>query len=133
MSNVLPPAGPTLLTHFVMTMRISHSHTVPVQLFPELQVYCTCSVEVIDTRAVNLPSTVGARSIAEAHSSCAVLAWQVQCFPKASVFTCTHNIDTTKVSGCTAAQIDLLPINSKLVTGHLGTLDKYRKCSRLSG
>lgn len=47
--------------------------------------------------------------------------------------TCTHTTDMTKVSGCMAAQIDLLPINSKMITEHLETLDKYRKCSELSG
>lgn len=46
--------------------------------------------------------------------------------------TYKHITDMTKVSGCMAVQIDLLPINSKMITEHLETLDKYRKCSELS-
>lgn len=42
-------------------------------------------------------------------------------------------MDMTKISGFMAAQMDLLPVNSKLVTEDLETLDKHRKCSRLSG
>lgn len=47
--------------------------------------------------------------------------------------TYKHITDMTKVSGCMVVQIDLLPINSKMITEHLETLDKYRKCSELSG
>lgn len=125
MPNLLPPAGPTLPTHFMLT-----THIKQPQLLPRTASLLSLQRTADTHCAVNLPS-------AEIHCSgiqepCCASTGRVM-LSKSITLRLYATRDLNEVSGWMAAKIDLLSINSKLVTEHLETLDKYRKNSRPSG